>query len=85
MFKAWRAGSEPTAMQVQASTEARYAEYQQLVTRAVEVFGSEIEANRWLSSSSADFNNRTPLQALIEDGPDLPLSVLGKIEHGVFF
>lgn len=85
IYQALRVGGEPTAIQAQPSIEARYVEYQQLVARAVEVFGNEIEANRWLSSSSVDFDGRTPLQALVEKGPDLPMSVLGKIEHGVFF
>lgn len=85
VYQALRVGGEPTALQAQPSIEVRYTEYQQLVVRAVEVFGSEIEANRWLSSSSADFGNRTPLQTLVERGPDLPMSILGRIEHGVYF
>jgi uncharacterized protein (DUF2384 family) len=65
--------------------EARYDEYKHLVARAVEVFGDELDATRWLSAGNSDFAGRTPLQALVEEGPDHVLSVLGKIEHGVFF
>jgi uncharacterized protein (DUF2384 family) len=67
------------------SIESRYSEYEQLAERAVEVFGSEIEAARWLSTQSPDFADRTPLQDLIKQGADHALAVLGKIEHGVFF
>jgi uncharacterized protein (DUF2384 family) len=42
------------------SIERRYAEYQQLVALAVEVFGSVVEADRWLSNPSPDLENRTP-------------------------
>ena len=63
----------------------KYSEYQHLTARAIEVFGDQLEAVRWLSTQSRDFNNRSPLQELASQGPDHVLSVLGKIEHGVFF
>lgn len=72
-------------VQEQQSIASRYAEYAMLVDRAVEVFGNERQATRWLSTSSQDFEGRTPLQDLIKNGPDHALEVLGKIEHGVFF
>lgn len=63
----------------------RYAEYASLVSRATQVFGSEIEATRWLSNASPDFDGRTPLQILAEEGAERPIAVLGRIEHGVYF
>lgn len=72
-------------VQEQQSIACRYSEYEQLTARAVDVFGSELEAARWLSTQSQDFEGRTPLQDLIQQGPDRALGVLGRIEHGVFF
>jgi uncharacterized protein (DUF2384 family) len=69
----------------QANIETLYGEYKKLLARAVEVFGSETEATRWLSSSNPDFVNRTPLQVLTAQGSAAPLEALGRIEHGVFF
>lgn len=65
--------------------KARYSEYEQIAARAVEVFGNEREAVRWLSSASRDFEGRTPLHDFIDQGPDRVLGVLGRIEHGVSF
>lgn len=67
------------------SIAERYSEYEELVARAVEVFGSEPEAVRWLSSASRDFHDRTPLRDFIDRGPDGVLGALGRTEHGVFF
>jgi uncharacterized protein (DUF2384 family) len=78
------AGTSLTS-QEQQSIVSRYSEYEHLTARAVEVFGNEIEAARWLSTQSPDFAGRTPLQDLIKQGPNHALSVLGRIEHGVFF
>lgn len=65
--------------------DERYSEYRQLIARAVEVFGDDKEAARWLSQQNTDFLGRTPLQDFIEHGPEPVLKVLGRIEHGVFF
>ena len=62
-----------------------YSEYEQLAARAAEVFGSEVDATKWLSSNSPDFAGKTPLQELVEQGSSHAMEVLGKIEHGVFF
>jgi hypothetical protein len=83
-LKAQVGGESLTAAERQ-SILALYPQYQQLTLRAVEVFGSEIEAAGWLSTQSRDFSGRTPLQDLISQGPVHALDVLGKIEHGVFF
>jgi uncharacterized protein (DUF2384 family) len=84
-LRALQVGGAELTVQEQQSIESRYSEYEQLAARAFEVFGTEIEATRWLSSQSHDFAGLTPLQDLIKQGPDHALAVLGKIEHGVFF
>jgi uncharacterized protein (DUF2384 family) len=83
--QAFQVGGASLTVHERQSIQSRYSEYEHLTVRAVEVFGSEIEAARWLSTQSPDFANRTPLQDLIQRGPDHALEVLGKIEHGVFF
>jgi uncharacterized protein (DUF2384 family) len=82
---AFQVGGASLTVHERQSIASRYSEYEQLAARAVEVFGSEVEAARWLSAQSQDFAGHTPLQDLIKQGPDHALSVLGKIEHGVFF
>ncbi len=84
-YKAFRVGGPSLTLHEHQSIAARYSEYEQLTRRAVEVFGNEIEAARWLSTQSQDFAGRTPLQDLIKEGPDHAVAVLGKLEHGVFF
>lgn len=64
---------------------SRYSEYEQLAARAAEVFGSELDATHWLSTSSVGFGGKSPLQELAQQGPAHAIEVLGKIEHGVFF
>jgi uncharacterized protein (DUF2384 family) len=83
-LRVMRAGSLASAVP-QSSIEARYAEYKRLLARAVEVFGSELEATRRLSNVSPDFDNRTPLQVFAQQGFAFPLEILDRIEHGVFF
>jgi uncharacterized protein (DUF2384 family) len=83
--QALQVGGTSLTVPEQQSIASRYAEYEQLAKRAAEVFGSEIEAARWLSTQSPDFAGHTPLQDLIKQGPDYALGVLGKIEHGVPF
>jgi uncharacterized protein (DUF2384 family) len=78
-------GGTSLTFEEQQSIASRYSEYKQLAARAVEVFGSELEAARWLSAPSPDFSGLNPLQDLVKRGPDHALAVLGKIEHGVFF
>jgi uncharacterized protein (DUF2384 family) len=84
-FKAFQVGGAPFTVREEQIIEARYSEYKQLTARAVEVFGNELEAGRWLSTESRDFAGRTPLQDFIEEGPSRALAALGRIEHGVFF
>lgn len=84
-LKAVQASGASLTLQEQQSIASRYSDYEKLTTRAAEVFGNELEAARWLSTQSQDFEGCTPLQDLIKQGPDHALQVLGKIEHGVFF
>ncbi len=67
--------------------EQRYLAYKTVVERAVDVFGNELKATRWLSRSSSDFDEKSPLEALADSSFDSTpiLNVLGKIEHGVYF
>lgn len=62
-----------------------YRRYQVLVQRAVEVFGDAITASRWLSTPSADFRGRVPLQVAEEHDYSLdPFeSMFIRIEHGI--
>jgi uncharacterized protein (DUF2384 family) len=83
-LQAVEGGSASLTLHDQQSIASRYLEYEQLTARALEVFGSEIEAARWLSTQSQDFGGRTPLQDFIKDGPDQALGVLGRLEHGVY-
>jgi uncharacterized protein (DUF2384 family) len=59
--------------------------YKKLVARAVEVFGDEIKASRWLSSPSVDLNNQAPIAVAQKNGYDSnvlePLFL--RIEHGI--
>jgi uncharacterized protein (DUF2384 family) len=82
---ALQVGGTATSAEERQSIEARYSEYRQLTARAVEVFGNEREAARWLSTQNSDFEGRTPIQDFIEHGLAPALQVLGRIEHGVYF
>jgi uncharacterized protein (DUF2384 family) len=42
--------------------------YRHLVARAVEVFGDELKASRWLSLPNPDLNADTPLEAAQKNG-----------------
>jgi uncharacterized protein (DUF2384 family) len=61
--------------------------YRMLVARAVDAFGDEVKASRWLSLPSLDFNGQTPLQVAQNSGYDLKViePILIRIEHGVAF
>jgi len=61
--------------------------YRALVARAIDVFGDEIKASRWLSLPSRDFNGQTPLQMAQKSGYDLKViePIFIRIEHGVEF
>lgn len=77
------AAAQPALAVAAARFEAHYGEYTGLVARTVEVLGSDLEATKWLSSPSNDFEKRTPLQEFERNGARPILHVLGKIEHGI--
>lgn len=84
-LKALQVGGISLTVPEQQGIASRYSEYEKLAARAVEVFGSEVDATRWLSTPSRDFAGRTPLQDFVKQGSSHAVEVLGKIEHGVFF
>lgn len=56
-----------------------------LFEHAVEVFGDEAEARRWLNSSHRKFGGDTPLEhADTEPGTHHVHSILGRISRGIF-
>ena len=59
--------------------------YRALVSRAVEAFGDEIKASRWLSLPNRDLEGQTPLQAVQASGYDMHVlePILTRIEHGI--
>jgi putative toxin-antitoxin system antitoxin component (TIGR02293 family) len=85
------AGSVELRTRLNANTESeaeqQYLAYNTVVGRAVDVFGSELKATRWLSRPSQDFDGKSPLDALVDADfdPTPILDTLGKIEHGVYF
>ena len=62
------------------------AEYLRLVAdRAIEVFGDSGAAMRWLGIPVAALQYATPISLLCRsEGVDAVLTILGRIEHGVF-
>jgi hypothetical protein len=61
--------------------------YKQLVARAVDVFGDEIKASKWLSLPNAELNGYTPLQIAQRDGYSGQVlePVFTLIEHGIYY
>jgi uncharacterized protein (DUF2384 family) len=59
--------------------------YRGLVSRAVEAFGDEIKASKWLSLPNRDLHGQTPIQAVQASGYDLRVlePILTRIEHGI--
>ena len=56
-----------------------------LWTRAVEIFGSEIKADRWFLTRLSELTDRTPEEVLEADANiELVEAVLDRIEYGVF-
>lgn len=62
-----------------------FANYERLITRVSDAFGSEVRASWWLSTPNAELNGESPLQAAMKDGYDLRTlePMLVRIEHGV--
>ncbi len=76
---------------VESSTEKKYSNYRALVDRAIDVFGSELKASRWLSMPSVDLNGKVPLEIAFSCEYDKakmakffePIFV--RIEHGIYW
>lgn len=64
---------------------ANLLRYRGLVSRAVETFGDEIKASRWLSLPNRDLDGKTPIQAVQATGYDMQVlePIFTRIEHGV--
>jgi putative toxin-antitoxin system antitoxin component (TIGR02293 family) len=73
------------AANAQSDAERQYLIYDTVVGRAVDVFGSELKATRWLSRQNPDFGGKSPLEALIDSSfdPTTIFDTLGKVEHGI--
>jgi uncharacterized protein (DUF2384 family) len=85
----FRAEREPpesvSAVAPQTESGSNILRYQGLVSRAVEAFGDEIKASRWLSLPNRDLDGRTPIQAVQANGYDMQVlePILTRIEHGI--
>ena len=63
----------------------RILRLQRLLKRALDVFGSQEEASRWLKESSYALGDISPLEcAKTEIGAREVENLLGRVEHGVF-
>ncbi len=69
----------------QTESGSNLLRYRVLVSRAVEAFGDEIKASRWLSLPNRDLDGQTPIQALQASGYDMQVlePILTRIEHGI--
>ena len=75
--------SPPQPTPVEGAKE--FERYKDLVSRAVDAFGDEIRASRWLSQPSRDLDGRTPLEVAQNNGYDAQVlePILIRIEHGI--
>ncbi len=61
------------------------ARVDRLRTRAEEVFGEPGKAALWLNQPNRSLSQQTPLDAIRTDtGLQLVMTILGRIEHGVY-
>lgn len=59
--------------------------HNEVTKRAIEVFGSEEKARRWLHTPNFALGDVRPVDLLrTKEGTDEVLGILGRIEHGVF-
>ena len=72
------------------STEAEFKSYRDLIDRALEVFGDELKASRWLSMPSVDLDGKVPLQVAqsvhyaASELQRIFEPVFVRIEHGIY-
>lgn len=61
------------------------ASVKRVTDRAIEVLGSLEKAEQWLSLPNQALGGRTPLSVLeSENGEEEVLTILGRIDHGIF-
>jgi uncharacterized protein (DUF2384 family) len=77
--------AEPV-LQCPVTSDEIYERYRHFVARAVDVFGDDLVANRWLTTRQPELGDRSPLEvAQSEDFCTGNLDqILGRLEHGVF-
>lgn len=58
---------------------------EQVKLRAIDVFGSEAKAMRWINDPRPQFNGRSPLSVIdTDEGFDEVMCMLLRIAHGVY-
>ena len=68
-----------------ATGDPRTLRQRSALTRAIEVLGSEKEAQRWMRGAILSLNNQRPCDLVrTASGAKKVLNVLNAIEHGVF-
>jgi uncharacterized protein (DUF2384 family) len=85
-FRAKRKPPESISAEApQTESGSNILRYRGLVSRAVEAFGDEVKASRWLSLPNRDLNGQTPIQAVQANGYDMQVlePIFTRIEHGV--
>jgi uncharacterized protein (DUF2384 family) len=79
-------GANPSKSTPPAGPIQELANYQQLVARAVDVFGDEIKASKWLSLANPELSGETPLQVAQRNSYNVEVlePLLTQIEHGIY-
>jgi uncharacterized protein (DUF2384 family) len=81
----------PESVRPARNVENEYRNYKRLVDRAIEVFGDDLTASRWLSMPSVDLGGKVPLQIAISVHYDYPQMeaifepIFIRIEHGIYW
>jgi uncharacterized protein (DUF2384 family) len=86
-------GAEETleATRPSRNAESEYRNYKRLVDRAVEVFGDDLVASRWLSMPCVDLSGKVPLQVaqtVHYDATEMEAifePIFIRIEHGIYW
>lgn len=83
--------SSDSVVSSERSPHEKYSDYKRLVDRAVEVFGDDLIASRWLSMPSVDLEGKVPLQVAqaveYEFGKmeEIFEPIFMRIEHGIYW
>jgi uncharacterized protein (DUF2384 family) len=83
----FKSPTAPAAQGNPVAAQRDLASYRALVARAVETFGDEIKASKWLSLPNKDLKGLTPLELAQASGYSIDSiePMLTRIEHGVYF